>query len=99
MKKVYQKKRDRLIRVLNEEFGDSIRIYGENAGLHIVVKFKNMKIQYNEKFEIKHDDVFIHSIEKHTLKKGNYKDYLIFGYGNLSEDEIVAGIKKLNKFK
>ncbi len=99
MRKVYKRKRDALINVLFDEFGDSIRIYGEKTGLHIVVRFKDITLHYNQKFEVIHNGVYIHSVEKHTLKKGHYADHLIFGYGNLSEDEIVTGIRRLNKFR
>ncbi|MCP3876710.1 MAG: PLP-dependent aminotransferase family protein [Desulfobacteraceae bacterium] len=95
MKKKYQRKRDVLIHTLIEEFGNNIQIFGENAGLHIVVKFHEKTFKYNENFEVCQNGVFIHSLEKHTINKGNHCDKLIFGYGNLSENEIISGIKRL----
>ena len=99
MKKVYKRKRDVLVNVLLEEFKDSIRIYGENAGLHLVVEFKETILPVNGRFEVCHNGVFIHSVEKHCLEKGRHENQLIFGYGNLSEQDIVSGIRKLNGFK
>lgn len=99
MKKVYKRKRDVLVNVLLEEFKDSIRIYGENAGLHLVIEFKETTLPVNGRFEVCHNGVFIHSVEKHALEKGRHGNKLIFGYGNLSEAEIISGIRKLEKFK
>lgn len=99
MKKIYKRKRDVLINVLTDEFGDTIRIYGENAGLHVVVEFLDRTLPVNSRFEVCHNKIFIHSVQKHALQKGRQTNKLIFGYGNLTEHDIIFGIRKLNKFR
>ncbi|MDC0805173.1 aminotransferase class I/II-fold pyridoxal phosphate-dependent enzyme [Clostridium paraputrificum] len=43
MKKLYNRKRKYLIKVLNTEFKNEFKIKGEAAGLHIVAHFYNVK--------------------------------------------------------
>ncbi len=97
MKKNYQRKRDCLIHMLNKTFGETIEIFGEDAGLHLVTSFKDKKFEINERSEVLHNNVLVHSVEKHAIEKGNHKDKLIFGYGNMTVDEIKLGIKKLGQ--
>jgi len=95
MKKVYQKKRDTLLNVLSDEFGNRIRVFGENAGLHIVVKFMGLHADLDDRYSLHHNGVVVDSVEKHAILKGSNNDQLIFGYGSLSEKEIVSGVRKL----
>ena len=39
----------------------------------------------------------IHSIEEHTIKKGQYDDCLMLGYGNLSDEQIILGVSRMKK--
>ncbi len=98
MKKSYQKKRNILISTLKETFGSGVKIYGENAGIHIVAGFENRCFDLNGKLELCHNRVRIQSVEKHVINKGDHTHQLIFGYGNLTREEIVDGINKLNRF-
>jgi len=95
MKKVYQKKRDILLNALSDEFGNRIRVYGENAGLHIVVKFSELHADLDKRYRLLHNGVIVDSVEKHAIQKGCHKDHLIFGYGSITENEIVTGVRKL----
>ncbi len=97
MKKNYHRKRDLLIDTLKKTFGQTIEIFGEDAGLHLVTAFKENKFEINNRSEILHNGVFIHSVEKHAIEKGNHKDKLIFGYGNVSNHDIKRGIKNLSQ--
>ena len=99
MKKVYEKKRNVLMDSLLRAFGSSVRICGENAGLHLVAEFKDIRFDLDSGFEICHNRVLIPSVEKHTAEKGCHAHQLVFGYGNLSEDRIIRGITALNRFR
>ncbi len=99
MKKIYKKKRDILLKSLSDAFGSDVEIFGENAGLHLVARFKNMKFELDDQYNLLHNRILIPSVEKHAIAMGNHGDKLVFGYGNLTCEKIVQGISALNCFK
>lgn len=99
MKKVYKRKRDVLINTLLDEFKGRVKLHGENAGLHLVAEFEDIRVPVNDKFEVCHNGVFIHSVQKHSLIREGHENKLVFGYGGLSEQKIMAGVRKLNQFR
>ncbi len=99
MKKIYKKKRDVLLKSLSDAFGSNVEIFGENAGLHLVARFKNMKFNLDAQCNVLHNRILIQSVEKHAIALGNHGDKLVIGYGNLTCEKIVQGITALNCFK
>ncbi|OIJ22408.1 GntR family transcriptional regulator [Anaerobacillus alkalidiazotrophicus] len=94
MRKLYKRKRDFLIACLKNEFGNLIKIHGASTGIHLVGEF-NFKFSKKILDEIKENGVNIFSVEKHALVKGNHDNKLIFGYGNLTEEELEEGVRRL----
>lgn len=37
------------------------------------------------------------SVEEHSIAKGHYQNYIMIGYSNLPDYEIVGGIKRIRK--
>lgn len=96
MRKIYSKKYNTLIKSIESEFDDEIRIIGGNAGLHILIEIRNGMsedtiIDVTTKAGIK-----IYPTSKYWADKTdiNYPIFLI-GFGALSEKQIVDGIKLL----
>ncbi|MDL4839435.1 MocR-like pyridoxine biosynthesis transcription factor PdxR [Aquibacillus rhizosphaerae] len=94
MRKLYNKKRAFLIKCLKNEFGDLVTILGASTGIHLVGQF-NIKFSTKILDEIKLNGVNIFPVENHALVKGHHNNKLIFGYGNLTEEELEQGIKRL----
>ncbi|MFC0468996.1 PLP-dependent aminotransferase family protein [Halalkalibacter kiskunsagensis] len=97
MRKLYKIQRDCLIKSLKEEFKERVKVSGTSTGLHLIAEFNNISFSKKILDEIKNNGVNIYPVEKHTLVKGHHNNKLIFGYGNLTEKEIEAGVRRLKK--
>lgn len=94
-KKIYKTKQNLLIKCLKEEFKDDIKIFGISTGIHITVEFKNILFNDSLLKKIEKNGIKVYSVEEHSIKKGNHLNKIILGYGNLSQEQIIEGIKKL----
>ncbi len=97
MKKIYQKRRCKVILELKRHFSDDVNFMSTPSGLHLTVQFKNINFSPELLETIKSYRVHIYSVQQHVIDKNN-KDLLnqvIFGYGNLNEAEIAEGIQRL----
>ncbi|WP_416150273.1 PLP-dependent aminotransferase family protein [Salipaludibacillus sp. HK11] len=94
MRKLYKRKRDFLIKCLKNEFGDQIKILGASTGIHLVAQF-NLNFSIKILDEIKRNGVSILPVENHALVKGQHNNKLIFGYGNLTEEDLEEGVRRL----
>lgn len=95
MCKRYKRKMQCIINALHDEFGDSIRIYGINSGLHVAVVFPEPLFDAGSvKIFIKHK-VSVDLLTDYTIYKRETCDTLILGFGNLEQSVIPEGIKRL----
>ena len=96
-RKFYKNKRELLERELTKAFGSNVVFRGNSTGIHLVAQFIGLKFT-QEMFSVFASFGFnIHSIEEHTIKKGQYDSSLMLGYGNLSDEDIVLGVKRMKK--
>lgn len=96
MRKIYKNKHDLLIQSL-KIFGDSIEIFGENAGLHLVVPIKVGLTEEEILSAAKLHGIKLYGLKEYYVNQlpSHYIPTLLIGYANLSEETIVDGIKKL----
>lgn len=96
MRKIYSKKYNILIKTIESEFDESIRIIGGNAGLHILIEIRNDMIEDAIINVTKKAGLQIYPTSKYWADNTNIK-YPIFliGFGALNEKQIVDGIKLL----
>jgi len=94
MRSLYDKRRQTLVQSLLSHFGNKIEILGENAGMHVMVRF-NTQLS---------DDEIVQRAELAGVSIGAaYPQYLkdspgsefILGYAELSEEKIHAGVSRL----
>ncbi|CCK99820.1 GntR family transcriptional regulator [Clostridioides difficile] len=98
MKKLYNRKRKYLIKVLNTEFKNEFKIKGEAAGLHIVAHFYNVKFTESLIHKIFEAGIKVYPIQQYAIEKIlEYDHEIILGYAHLSFDEIEKGVKILSK--
>ncbi|WP_166242700.1 aminotransferase class I/II-fold pyridoxal phosphate-dependent enzyme [Paenibacillus turpanensis] len=97
MKRVYRKRRDMLIRLLKETFGEQVTIRGQGTGLHLIADFQG--IQFTEELlaELDHEGVGLQAVEKHAMEKGKREGQVILGFGHLTELEMALGLRILKK--
>ncbi len=94
MRKLYKGKHDRFLTEL-QSFGDRIVILGENAGLHLVILWKEKEaeeiIKKGEEAMVK-----LYPLTGNYIgQEKKYENMVIAGYGGLKEEEIVKGIQIL----
>ena len=97
MKREYQKRRDLLIRLLHEYFGDRVLIHGASAGMHIVASFDHVEFTEQRIRKLLESGVYIVPVERHSLTKGNHVNQIIMGYAGLSRDDFVFGLDRLQE--
>mgnify|MGYP001156489029 CR=1 FL=1 len=99
MRKVYKKKHDTLIHTINNVMKGHVKITGQGAGLHIVIKV-NSTITVDKLVQIAKDKgVSVYSTEKYWYYKNIEKDekIILLGFGGLTIEEIKKGIARLNQ--
>lgn len=96
-RKIYKYRHDKLISSL-KIFGDKISVMGENAGMHLLVKYK-FGINENELIVMaERSGIKLVGLSNHRIIKGgnNEKEAtILLGYGNIDEEKIVNGIRSL----
>jgi GntR family transcriptional regulator/MocR family aminotransferase len=95
MKKEYQKRRDLLIKLLQEYFGDRVHIHGASAGMHIVAEFDNVEFTEQRINKLLDLGVYVVPVERHSLTKGSHTNQIIMGYAGLTRDDLVFGLERL----
>jgi GntR family transcriptional regulator/MocR family aminotransferase len=95
MKRVYQQKRCCLIEALGREFGDRVRIAGEDAGLHLLASFPGRRFQRTDFPRLAKRGVKVDWVEDYAWRKGRHRHQLVLGYGGLELDQIEAGVRRL----
>ena len=94
MRRLYDRRRGVLVDSLRKEFGDNVEIRGENAGMHVLIRFKS-KLSDAEMIRraADHDVNLLSSADYYLLKprRGEF----IFGYANLPDSKIREGIHRL----
>ena len=94
MRSRYDRCRQVLVQELNDQFGDRVAIFGEKAGIHLMVRL--------------HTDFSDEEIVTRAAKVGvglmsarsqylipSSKGEFIFGYGELNETQIQTGVQRL----
>ncbi|WP_256759394.1 PLP-dependent aminotransferase family protein [Cohnella sp. WQ 127256] len=95
MKKLYRKRRDFLMRLLTQTFADNVTIHGYSTGLHLIAEFSNVTftpalLEHFEQYGVR-----VYPVSIHAIYKDNHHNRVILGYGNLSEEKLAEGIRRL----
>ncbi len=95
-RKIYKSRHDALLSALRI-FSDKIAVYGENAGVHIAVKFKTSLSEKELCFVADNAGISLTGLSRYIIGSRKQKEYpvVLIGYGNMREDDIGSGIKKL----
>lgn len=98
-RKIYKTRHDALMSAL-KDFGNKVCIMGENAGMHLAVRFK-YRITEKELLEVAERlGIKVAGLSKHRIGQEN-ADFdlatLLIGYGNIDEESIKEGVRILKK--
>jgi GntR family transcriptional regulator/MocR family aminotransferase len=97
MKNFYNVKKNFVKNELYKNFNNDIVITGDSTGIHLVVEFKNINFNTNILNKLANSGLRIKTIEEYAIIKGQHNNKILIGYGNLSDKEIIDGIKILKK--
>ncbi len=96
MRKLYKEKRGHLIKELSI-FKDNIRIIGESAGNHLLIKLRTGKSQIDLCNAAVEKGVKVYPISDYFIGAmlEKYKNTFLLGYGALSKIELSEGVRLL----
>ncbi len=95
MKRVYRKRRDLLITLLRQYFGEQVRISGAAAGMHLIADFPGVSFPEERIRRLLRAGVYLVPVEQHSLTKGDHLGQVILGYASLSRQEMERGLALL----
>ncbi len=95
MKRLYQKRQAALIKCLAASFPGQHRVSGASTGLHLIAEFKGIAFTEEVLSSLEAVGVRLYPVEDHALEKGHHLHQVIMGYGNLTEEEIEEGVKRM----
>ncbi len=97
MRRAYGEKRAVLLGTLSEAFGDSVRPWGDDSGLHIALQFSSLR--FTERFTqaCQAKGIQIATLAEYCHTPNEHQDILLIGYGHLSAGQIRQGILALKR--
>ncbi len=97
MRKIYRERTPLIENELKNSFGTKAEIIGGKTGIHLCARFPGMNFDKHLLTELENNGAKVYPVEMHTLKKGEYSDTVILGYGCLENGKIKEGIMVLRK--
>lgn len=94
-KKIYGKRRNFMLSLLDKFFPGQVKVYGAPAGMHIVAEFDGIVFSHDLIQSIKKAGVNVIPVENHALIKGAHTSQIILGYAHLNQTEMEQGIMRI----
>jgi GntR family transcriptional regulator / MocR family aminotransferase len=94
MRELYDRRRQVLVKALKINFGDRAKILGEKAGIHLMVQLDTHISDEEIIQRAAQVGIGMMSASRHYLKAHRIGEF-IFGYGELTEQQLVEGIRTL----
>jgi len=93
---IYKKKQELLICNLINYFGDRIEIYGNNAGVHLLIKVKCGLTEQQLIDKAAQMDVRVYPVSRYWDRLENYSnDMVLLGFTGVDENDISQGVELL----
>ncbi len=97
MKRLYEQKRKVIIRELKKHLGKRVTIFGDNAGIHVLVRIESRLSDAQIVERCWKHGVGVSSTRKLYLSEPQHNGEFMLNYGSLTEEEIEYGIAVLAK--
>jgi GntR family transcriptional regulator/MocR family aminotransferase len=95
MRPIYEERRAALIHSLKQHLGNRVTIFGDNAGLHIMARIRTLVPDQILVARCLKVGVGLLSTTNCYLENPRRGEF-VFGYGNLSPEEIREGVRRLS---
>ena len=93
-----KKKHDILVHTIHELMGDKVVIHGKNAGLHILLQVNNGLCEEEMIKKAKNYDVKVYPVSTYWTRLEKYPNNMVLlGFGAMDENDIIEGVKALNR--
>src|SRR5580765_2284299 len=92
MRRLYQQRRMALVSALDHHFGDAAEILGDHAGMHIVVRFRNLEREPDST----RDGVRLTSASKYYFSNAPADEY-VMGFTAITERALREGVSRLQR--
>jgi GntR family transcriptional regulator/MocR family aminotransferase len=96
MRALYEHKRKLVIETIARFFGGRATIFGDNAGINMLVRFDTDLWDTEIMAQARAAGVGISSANQYYQNEAPYGEFLL-NYGGLSEEEIVEGLLRLSR--
>jgi len=93
MGKLYASRRTCLVNALDQEFGERVHYFGDEAGLHLLIELDTSATQELIAKRAMQYGILIYPVSIYYIDSQPSKATFLLGYANLSESQIRAGIK------
>ncbi|QGQ98902.1 PLP-dependent aminotransferase family protein [Paenibacillus psychroresistens] len=98
MKKIYQKKHVFLLSVITKYLGDSVKVIGQDSGLHIVLEVLNGFSESELINRAAKKGVKIYSVSQYSITPNELSaPRILLGFGKLTDNELEEGISLLQE--
>lgn len=94
MRSLYDQRRQTLVQSLFSHFGDQVKILGENAGMHLMIKINTNLSDQEIVQRAAQVGVGINAAYPYYLKTNPGSEFVL-GYAELNEQQIQEGIRRL----
>ena len=92
-----KKRHDILIHTINKTMGKNVIVHGKNAGLHVILEFKENLCEKKLIKKAKDHGVIVYPVSTFWIRQEQYKnEMLLLGFSAMTESDIVEGINILN---
>ncbi|MDQ0112000.1 MocR-like pyridoxine biosynthesis transcription factor PdxR [Paenibacillus harenae] len=98
MRAVYKRKRLFLADQCRRIFGEHVEVVGDEAGMHVQLAFRQDLYGPIDWHRLEEFGVRLYSFDDYAMLKGRYPGKVVLGYGNLTEEEISEGLRRIWQF-
>lgn len=96
MRTVYSKKHDAILLSIQRYFGEKVKIIGQGAGLHIVLEILDTFLTEEELIKrAQEKSIYLMPVSGTYLQPSSRKPQIMFGFGNMSSEEMDRGLELL----
>jgi GntR family transcriptional regulator/MocR family aminotransferase len=93
---LYSERRKILVEALQHYLGRRLTIVGENAGMHLMVRFNTEMSDETVVYRAAQMDISLTSTQPFYLNPNKVNEF-VFGYASLKPEQIVEGIRRLTQ--
>lgn len=96
MRALYEQRRKTVITSLKEEFAENVTVFGDNAGINVLIRLKSAKTDEQILTSARELDISLVSTAGFYLGQAPQGEFLL-NFGGLSEEQIQEGVARLKQ--